>query len=161
MKTKVKAANQSFASFASQMARNPHTLARFQDAMKDAKRKKAIGERMTQLRERRGFTQPQVAGRVGTSLRNYQNWEAGGGTSGENYESVADVLGCSYDYLVMGAESTPPREDILARLDGIEAALEQLLVAPTAAETKERAAAASQEVSRPAKRSKRKPQRHK
>lgn len=118
--TKERDVQKNFAHFASQMARNPHTFAELQEAMKDVERKQAIGDRIAALRERRGFTQPQVASRVPTQLRNYQNWEAGHGTSGENYERIAEILGCSYDYLVTGAEASPPREDILARLDQIE-----------------------------------------
>ena len=124
--TKNVPANPEFAQFASQMARNPHTLAAFQDAMKDAERRSEISERIKALRERRGLTQPQVAERVGVQNRTYQNWEAGGGTSGDNYERLAEVLGVSYDYLVIGESATPPPADILARLARIESVLEQI-----------------------------------
>jgi transcriptional regulator with XRE-family HTH domain len=114
-----------FAQFASQMKRNPHTLARLRELMKDAERKRDISERIKALRERRGLTQPQVAREVGAELRTYQNWESGGGTSHENYERLAEVLGCSYDYLVTGAEVSPPAEDILSRLDAIDEAVDE------------------------------------
>jgi transcriptional regulator with XRE-family HTH domain len=134
-----------FAQFASQMARHPHTLAQLRELMRDAERKRAIGERIKALRERRGFTQPQlmeVAGLEASHFRNLQNWEAGGGTNHENYERLAEALGCSYDYLMTGAEIGPPPEDILGRLDAyrkrlrlVERKLDQVLdiLAPDAA----------------------------
>ncbi len=87
--------------------------------MDDAERRQEISARIKALRERRGLTQPQVAERLGmaSKLRTYQNWELGGGTSHDNYERLAEILGVSYDYLLTGAESSPPADDILARLD--------------------------------------------
>ena len=112
-----------FADFASQMTRNPHTLAQLRELMEDAERRQEISARIKMLRERRALTQSQVAKAVGVELRTYQNWEAGGGTSHENYESLAEILGTSFDYLLTGGETAPPAEDVLGRLDAIEARL--------------------------------------
>jgi transcriptional regulator with XRE-family HTH domain len=117
--TPAKSAPDLLAQFTAQIARNPHTLAALRDAMENAERRAQISVRIRELRERRGFTQPQVADRIGAQLRTYQKWEGGGGTSGENYERLAEVFGVSYDYLVMGRESEPVPEDILGRLDEI------------------------------------------
>lgn len=118
-----------FAEIAATLARHPHTLGQLQELMRDAERKKAIGERIKALRERRGLTQPQLMDAMGldrSKFRSLQNWEAGGGTSHENYERLSEALGCSYDYLVTGAEAMPPAEDVLSRLDEIDAHLERL-----------------------------------
>ena len=130
MKTQVKTkktASTDVVDFALQMSRNPTTLLEFEEAMAEAKRKKEISERIAELRERRGLTQEQVARRVGANLRTYQNWEAGGGTSGENYELLAEILETSHDYLVTGGEHTPPAGDILSRLDQIQTDLAGLV----------------------------------
>lgn len=105
---------------ASILARHPHTFGQLQELMKDAERKKAIGGRIKTLRERRGYTQPQLmeaAGLDRSKFRSLQNWEAGGGTDHNTYERLAEALGCSYDYLMVGGEMAPPADDILARLD--------------------------------------------
>lgn len=125
--TKVKDAQERIAQLASQMARNPHTVAEWEALMDDAERRREISERIAELRKARGLKQPQVARMVGVQLRTYQNWEAGGGTSHENYEALAGALGSSYDYILTGGDSAPPREDILARLDRIEGSLDDLL----------------------------------
>ena len=116
-----------FAQFASQIARNPHTLARLHELMKDADRRQAISARIKELRERRGLTQPQVATALDVSLRTYQNWEAGGGTSGEHYERLAELLGVSYDYLMTGGEMMPPTADVLSRLDRLQRDVAEIL----------------------------------
>jgi transcriptional regulator with XRE-family HTH domain len=132
--TKVKDTKQTFAEFASQMARNPETLAQFTELMSDATRKREIGRRIKEERERRGLKQPQVAERAGVSgsptnaLRKYQNWEAGANLPDhEQLERIADALGVSYDYLVTGGDEAPPAKDILKRLDRIEQQLAVLL----------------------------------
>jgi transcriptional regulator with XRE-family HTH domain len=66
----------------------------------EEKRKLEIGARIKELREARRIPQPHVADHVGTTLRNYQRWEAGGGTTYDNYERLAEVLGVSPDYLL-------------------------------------------------------------
>ena len=131
--TTVKDMPQNIAEFASQMARNPDTLAAFTELMSDATRKRDIGRRIKEERERRGLKQPQVAEQAGvgssaSALRKYQNWEAGKHLPGhEQLEAVADVLGVSYDYLVTGGEQAPPAKDILKRLDRLERQLDLLL----------------------------------
>lgn len=133
--TKVKPTKDNFAEFAAQMARNPDTLAAFTEAMADAQRKRDIGGRIAEERERRRLTQPQVIERAGfgssaNALRKYQYWEAGKHLPGhEEIEAVAEVLGVSYDYLVTGGEQSPPAKDILARLDNIESQLRRIGVA--------------------------------
>lgn len=133
--TKVKDAQEHIAQFASQMARNPHTVAQWQELMDDAERRREVSKRVAELRKQRGLKQPQVARRVGVQLRTYQNWEAGGGTSHENYEKLADVLETSYDYLLTGGEYTPPPGDILSRLDALEGAVGETQAEVRAART--------------------------
>lgn len=118
--TDSRTAQQKFADFASQMSRNPERLAHLREMMEDAERRQQISERIRSSRERKAFTQPQVAKRVGVELRTYQNWEAGGGTSHENYELLAEILGVSFDYLLTGGDVGPVREDVLSRLDATE-----------------------------------------
>lgn len=130
--TKVNPAKEGFAEFAAQMARNPDSLAAFTEAMEDARRKRDIGNRIAEERERRGLTQPQVIERAGlgisaNALRKYQYWEAGKHLPGhEQLEAIAEVLNVSYDYLITGGEQSPPAKDILARLDRIETQLARL-----------------------------------
>lgn len=132
MKTKVKTKSKdSFVGLASQMARNPDTLAAFTEVMNDAARKREIGERIAEQRERRGLTQPQTVERLGmkpAALRKYQYWEEGSHLpSNDVLEEVATVVGCSFDYLLTGGEEAPPAQDILSRLDLIEATQERIL----------------------------------
>src|SRR6266511_5969166 len=39
--------------------------------------RRAVGQRITALRKRKHWTQPQAAEHIGVSLRGYQAWEAG------------------------------------------------------------------------------------
>jgi len=112
--------------------------------MKDADRRQAISARIKELRGRRGMTQPQVADAVDVSLRTYQNWEAGGGTSGENYERLGEVLGASYDYLMTGGDVMPPTADVLGRLDHLQASVDRILERLEAAEVEREILAAVQ-----------------
>lgn len=129
--TKVKAhPKESFAELASQMARNPETLTAFTEAMMDAQRKREIGGRIAEERDRRGLKQPQVVERLGMkpgALRKYQYWEEGKHLPGnEVLEEIAEIVGCSFDYLMTGGRQAPPAKDILTRLDRIEEALRAL-----------------------------------
>ena len=132
--TQVKSQKQSFADFASQMARNPETLAAFKDLMASNQKKKETGDRMRELREdRKHLTIPQICDRIGigTSVgatRKYQYWEEGKHSPpAETLEAIADVLGVSYDYLVTGGDQAPPAKDILKRLDAIQDQQAELL----------------------------------
>lgn len=134
MKTIVKPPKEDFAKFAAQMARNPETLAAFEEAMKGAERKREIGRRVAEERVRLGLTQEQVCERAGlgtraSTVRKYQSWEAGDHLpSADMLEAVADALKTSYDYLVTGGEQAPPPADILRRLDQLHEALQALAV---------------------------------
>jgi len=61
---------------------------------------------------------------IGTSAgatRKYQYWEEGKHSPpAETLESIADVLGVSYDYLVTGGDQAPPAKDILKRMDALQ-----------------------------------------
>jgi transcriptional regulator with XRE-family HTH domain len=125
--TQVKAQKDSFANFASQMARNPDTLAHFTELMAQTTRKKETGERIADLREnRKHLTVAQMCERIGIgtstgATRKYQYWEEGKHSPpAETLEAIADVLGVSYDFLVTGGDQPPPSKDILKRLDEIQ-----------------------------------------
>lgn len=133
METTVKPPIEDLGKFAAQMARNPETLAAFTEAMRGAERKREIGRRIADERERLGLTQEQVCERAGfgtgaSTVRKYQGWEAGDHLpSADMLEAVAEALKTSYDYLVTGGEQSPPVKDILKRLDRGEELLRELI----------------------------------
>lgn len=132
--TQVNSQKESFANFASQMARNPETLAAFTELMAQSKRKAETGGRIKDLREnRKHLTIPQICERIGIgtsqgATRKYQYWEEGKHSPpAETLEAIADVLGVSYDYLVTGGDQPPPAKDILKRLDALQDQQAELL----------------------------------
>jgi transcriptional regulator with XRE-family HTH domain len=68
--------------------------------------------------------QPQIAERVGVTLRAYQEWEAGGGIAWPNLEKLADIHGVSTDWLEHGDEQPVPAP---SQLDRIERKLDEVL----------------------------------
>lgn len=57
----------------------------------EEEQRREIGERITQLRERSPFTQPDVAGKLGIGLRAYQKLERTGTTKYERCEELAKI----------------------------------------------------------------------
>jgi transcriptional regulator with XRE-family HTH domain len=111
---------------ASLSPRHVHTV-RLHRLMEE-KRRLEIGARIKQLREGQALKQPQVADRVGTTLRNYQRWEAGGGTSYDMYERIANALGVSPEYILHGDDlPQAPTADLVSTLSRIESKLDRLL----------------------------------
>lgn len=87
-------------------------------------RRKAIGERIRELRDRR--PQPRIAEHVGVTLRAYQAWEAGdSGIGYDNLMRLADVLDTTPEYIEYGTAGRPRPHTDLGR---VEAKLDALLI---------------------------------
>lgn len=81
--------------------------------------KERIARHLTEIRERKGMTQDQVAREVGVTTRQYQRWEGAMSTPyWRNIEALAEALGVSpteiVDYQADG--KGPPQETREARL---------------------------------------------
>lgn len=59
-----------------------------------------FGERLVHAREKSGITQRELAKRVGVTPSTYQRWEYGSVPTGKNLYDLAEVLGCSTDWLL-------------------------------------------------------------
>lgn len=94
----------------SQKAQIAHSL-RLQVAMSEAERQ-ARAQRITDLRERKRATQPEVADFVGVSLRAYQRWEAGGGIDRDNLEKLGEFYGVDWRLIDRGDDLETP--DLMA-----------------------------------------------
>ncbi len=109
--------------------RSAPTLAAVVTAEEDQERRRAIGARLRQLRERR--PQDVVARAIGVTPRAYQRWETGeSNMRWPNIVAAAQFYGVSEQYLLHGA-SDGDADDIAAydpsQLDRIEAKLDQVL----------------------------------
>jgi transcriptional regulator with XRE-family HTH domain len=78
-----------------------------------------FGDRLRDLRTRRGFTQDRLAAEVGATGRTVQRWEAGDSVPYPVLDRLADVLG------VTRSELLPERDrDLADRVTALEAKLE-------------------------------------
>ena len=55
-------------------------------------------------RKRAGMSQEKLAHKVGVTLTTYQNWKRGSKMTAESLGKIANVLGCSMDYLMGKSE---------------------------------------------------------
>lgn len=62
--------------------------------------------RLRSLREEKGFTQQEMARKVGVSMTTIQNYEGGQLPKGEHAVSLAVALECSLDWLMLGIAPT-------------------------------------------------------
>lgn len=70
-----------------------------------------FGERLKQARKAAKLTQRELAQRLSTDVMNISRWERGEvkRPSGENLAALADALGVSSDFLLLGREPAPRR----------------------------------------------------
>lgn len=119
--------------------RNARTLA-IHMAMEAAQRAD-IGQRIKELRG--PLPQPELARRLGVSLRAVQKWEAGDtAPQWENLVALSELFGVTQDYLLYGDRSE--QREAVDQLDRIEAKLDlllQALIPSSPAEVAEEAAA--------------------
>ena len=104
----------------SQFARTASTL-RLHHLMEERQRLE-IAARVTQLRERSRWTQPDIAEMLGLTLRGYQKIEEKGTTKYERAEEIARIHGVDPDWVWDGAErsATP---DVLGALSSTDSEL--------------------------------------
>lgn len=91
----------------------------------------SVGKRLKQLRERRGFTQDQLADMVGVKERTVSRWETGasrGLYDDDVLDEIAKALGCEPEDII-GPRAVPPAElhDLKQQLDRIEANQRKIL----------------------------------
>jgi transcriptional regulator with XRE-family HTH domain len=69
-----------------------------------------MGQRIRLLRESRGYTQEQLGELVGVSKGAVSQWELGGvaNIKLKTFLSLCEVLGTTWNYLVLGPERTSP-----------------------------------------------------
>jgi transcriptional regulator with XRE-family HTH domain len=84
------------------------------------------GERIRALIERVG-TQVSVAKEVDVSPRTVGRWAEGRGISPKYRAGLASALGRSISYVMYGEEDAPEQRTVIARLDAIEAQLDDVL----------------------------------
>lgn len=77
---------------------------------------RAQGERIAELRERKGLSQEALARLVGVSKGAVQQWEAGGGIRGANLRNVAAVLDTTPEGIRGDAEPVNPFS-VVAEID--------------------------------------------
>jgi len=71
--------------------------------------RKAIGQRIRQQRKALHLTQEAAAEQLGISVKHFSEAERGiAGLSVENLAKLSDLLGCSLDHLVKGAQPEDP-----------------------------------------------------
>ena len=101
-----------------QPSRNERSLTSFSlETLMDEIKRREMGRRIHDLRERSYFTQPQVAERLGIGLRAYQKLEVRGTTKLERVEQLAEIFNVSADWIWDGHEAKP---DLAERLQAIE-----------------------------------------
>lgn len=102
-----------------------------------ALRQVGMGRRIRELRKKLGLTQPEVADRVGVTLRAYQEWEAGGGIGGPNLRKLAEVLGVQVTDITGEQQPLPSSvyvdesgraDEVVTRLDRVEMKIDRLMV---------------------------------
>ena len=81
-----------------------------------------MGERIAQLREKRGWSQAELGRRVGRSRQTTNQWETGRIKNIRNptFCKLASVLGVSEVYLATGKESTNSLSSDKTRIDFLE-----------------------------------------
>lgn len=97
----------------SQNPRTANTL-RLTHLMEESHRLE-IAQRITRLREQSRWTQPQLAEKLGLSLRGYQKLEERGTTKWERAEELGEIHGVSADWIWSGIEKGEA-PDVMAEL---------------------------------------------
>lgn len=97
----------------SKSPRTPNTL-RLAHLMEETQRLE-IGHRIRQLREKSRWTQPDLAEKLGLSLRGYQKLEEKGTTKFERAEAVARIHGVDAGWIWEGTDKGPT-PDVLGAL---------------------------------------------
>jgi len=96
----------------------------FEKFMQDDTIRKALGQRIKQLRKDKGWTQKELANRIGTSPAQLNKYEAGQNTPPlDKLVLFAEVLSTSADYLITGnlSENMPiSNTRLIQRLQLIE-----------------------------------------
>lgn len=93
---------------------------------KDEAQLLAMGLRIKELRESRGYRQQWIADQVGVQLRTYQFWQQGKiPPSGQNLTNLAKLFGVTPKYILRGDTPDPFGSD--HQIDRIEAKLDRLL----------------------------------
>jgi transcriptional regulator with XRE-family HTH domain len=120
----VKATEEKFVNGAAKAPRTARTL-RLEHLMDEAQRLQ-IAERIKDLRERSPYTQPNLAEKLGITLRAYQKMEANGTTKWERCEELGEIHGVDPRWIWEG-EERPATPDLMGRLSsGPEAQLDRI-----------------------------------
>jgi len=86
-----------------------------------------IGQRLQAARQKKGWTQLELALEANVSPATIQRWEAGKLPRVRRLMEIAELLGIPADELVESAEATERGEETHAQLDRIEQLLETLV----------------------------------
>lgn len=109
---------------------NPHktTTLRFPVA-RNEQRRREMGDRLKELRSKRGYKQQYIADRIGVTLRTYQMYQAGSVEPGqEKLEKLAELYGVTPEYILRGdTPQIPSVTDVNRRLKRIEDQLADIL----------------------------------
>lgn len=85
-----------------------------------------IGKRIAKAREKRGWTQLAFALEANVSPSTVQRWESGKLPPVRELMRVADLLGVEAEELVEPEASPVSNAAVIARIEGVEAAIESL-----------------------------------
>lgn len=70
-----------------------------------------IGKRIAELRKGNGWTQAELAEKLGISDKAISKWESGRGCPDiSQFPAIAQLFAVSIDFIMTGAESAPPQE---------------------------------------------------
>jgi len=79
----------------------------------------SIGDRIRDLRDRRGFKQQELADKIGTSRQVLSNWERSyTPVDTDGVAKLAKILEVSADYILYGREGGSPIKQIALALEG-------------------------------------------
>lgn len=85
------------------------------------RRDEARGERIRELRVKRGLTQAELGGDVGVTQRSVYEWERGGPISPGNLAVLCGRLDTAQDFVLAGKDDRPaPRKALDDRLNRLE-----------------------------------------
>jgi transcriptional regulator with XRE-family HTH domain len=97
---------------------------------RDEKERREMGQRIKEMRAARNLKQQVIADKVGVTLRQYQNWQAGENTpESDHLDKLAEVLDVTPEWLLRGATPDPfsrSQQDAAALLEQIAEQVNEL-----------------------------------